>query len=373
ADLRKTSQQITPKKVMIMAGGTGGHVMPALAVAQHLQQQGNQIHWLGTQNGFEARFVPQYGFPISYIEIQGLRRTTILSWCLAPWRIFKALIQSLRLLQRERPDVVLSMGGYVSGPGAIAAWLLRIPLVLHEQNAIAGWTNRHLSRFAKRIMVAFPQVFSNKPKKVVFTGNPVRQEILSLDAPQIRFSFAPKDSASVKVLVLGGSQGAKILNEVVPQALALLPQDKRPQVWHQTGKNHLTTTQDAYAQCHVQANVTDFIQEMAKAYAWADIVICRSGALTIAELASVGVCSILIPFPYAVDDHQTYNAKYLSAHEGAFLLPQSQLSATSLHALIETLINNPQKRLRVAMACKDLAKPQATQDVAKLCLEVSSA
>ena len=353
---------------MIMAGGTGGHVMPALAVAHYLQDQGNLIHWLGTQNGFEARFVPQNGFAISYIDIQGLRRTNFLSWLLAPWRITKAIIQSLRVLLRERPDVVLSMGGYVSGPGALAAWLLRTPLVLHEQNAIAGWTNRHLSRFAKRIMVAFPQVFSNKPKKVVFTGNPVRQDILALASPQERYAA----KSEVNILVLGGSQGAKALNEVVPQALALLPKEKRPNVWHQTGKNNLEQTKADYANAQVTANVTDFIQDMAKAYAWADIVICRSGALTVAELAQVGVCSIWIPFPYAVDDHQTYNAKYLSSTDGAFLLPQSQLSVASLHALVQTLIDNPEKRLSVAMACKLLAKPTATQDVAKHCLEVSS-
>ncbi len=368
ADLRKTSQQLPPKKVMIMAGGTGGHVMPALAVAHYLQDQGNVIHWLGTQQGFEARFVPQNGFPISYIDIQGLRRTTLLSWLLAPWRISKAVIQSLRILLRERPHVVLSMGGYASGPGALAAWLLRTPLVLHEQNAIAGWTNRHLSRFAKRIMVAFPEVFSNKPKKVVFTGNPVRQDILSLASPQERI----KSSENINILILGGSQGAKVLNETVPQALALLPQEKRPQVWHQTGKNNVEQTIAEYARLQVQAKVTDFIDDMAKAYAWADIVICRSGALTVAELAQVGVCSILIPFPYAVDDHQTHNAQYLSDKDGAFLLPQSQLPVASLHSLVQTLIDNPQKRLSVALACKNLAKPRATEDVALHCLEVSS-
>ncbi|MBS0288122.1 MAG: undecaprenyldiphospho-muramoylpentapeptide beta-N-acetylglucosaminyltransferase [Proteobacteria bacterium] len=355
---------------MIMAGGTGGHVMPALAVAKYLQEQGNHIHWLGTQAGFEARFVPQNGFPISYIDIQGLRRTTWSSWLLAPWRISKAVIQALKILLRERPHVVLSMGGYAAGPGALAALMLRKPLVLHEQNAIAGWTNRLLSGFAKRIMVAFPNVFANKASKVVFTGNPVRQDILSLLRSEASQGIAGTEG--IRILILGGSQGAKVLNEVVPQAMAQFAPNARPQIWHQTGKALLEQTQAAYAKEHIQANVTDFINDMAKAYAWADIVICRSGALTVAELASVGVCSILIPFPYAVDDHQTYNAKYLSTNEGAILLSQRELSSDKLYALLQELMNNPQKRQRIAKACKQLAKPLATQDVAKYCLEVSS-
>lgn len=366
AGQKKTKQEQSSKKIMMMAGGTGGHVMPALAVARYLQNEGNAIHWLGTHQGFEARLVPSYGFPISYINIQGLRRTNLLSWLLAPWRIGKAILQSMVVLLREKPHVVVSMGGYVAGPGALAAWLLRLPIVVHEQNAVAGWTNRHLSRFAKKIMVAFPHVFANKPKKVIYTGNPVRQEILSVPLPQERLG----DKQEVNVLILGGSQGAKILNETVPKALGSILENKRPQVWHQTGKHQLEATKAAYDALKVKATVSDFIEDMAKAYAWADIVICRSGALTVSELANVGVCSILIPFPFAVDDHQTYNAKYLSDVKAAFLLPQSELSEQSLKNLLEELINNPDKRLSVAMACKQLAKPHATQEVAKYCLEV---
>ncbi|MBI2791712.1 MAG: undecaprenyldiphospho-muramoylpentapeptide beta-N-acetylglucosaminyltransferase [Gammaproteobacteria bacterium] len=367
----------SPKKIMIMAGGTGGHVMPALAVARVLQELGNEIHWLGTKSGFEAQFVPQAGFPISYIEVKGLRRTTLLSWLMAPLHITKALLQSARILIKERPHVVLSMGGYASGPGALAAWLLGRPLILHEQNAIAGWTNRVLSRFAKKIMVAFPEVFAELARKVVFTGNPVRQEILNLNQrnphPQEEREQEEenKKEGKINLLILGGSQGASILNQTVPEALALLPEEKRPHVWHQTGKNHLETTKANYAQRKIEAEVSDFIQDMAAAYAWADVVICRSGALTVAEIATVGVASILIPFPYAVDDHQTFNAKYLSSQGGAFLLAQSSLSAASLSALLLDLINNPVKRRVMAKACLQLAKPNATYDVAEHCLEVS--
>jgi UDP-N-acetylglucosamine--N-acetylmuramyl-(pentapeptide) pyrophosphoryl-undecaprenol N-acetylglucosamine transferase len=355
----------SPKKVMIMAGGTGGHVMPALAVGRILQELGNDVHWMGTKNGFESQLVPQAGFPISYIDIQGLRRTTLLSWLLAPMQITKAILQSIRILMKERPHVVLSMGGYVAGPGALAAWLLRRPLILHEQNAIAGWTNRVLSRFAKRIMVAFPEVFAELARKVVFTGNPVRKEILNLNRE------SKNESEKINLLILGGSQGASILNQTVPQALALLPEEKRPHVWHQTGKNHLEVTKANYLNSKIESRVSDFIQDMAAAYAWADIVICRAGALTVAEIAAVGVASILIPFPYAVDDHQTFNAKYLSSQGGAFLLAQSSLSAASLSALLLDLINNPVKRRMMAEACLQLAKPNATHDVAEHCLEVS--
>ncbi len=363
---RKSSQQQPPKKVMIMAGGTGGHVMPALAVARYLKEKGFDIHWLGTRHGFEAHFVAQAGFPISFIDIQGLRRTTWFSWLMAPMRIARALFQSCRILLKEKPNVVLSMGGYAAGPGAIAAWLLHRPLVLHEQNAIAGWTNRILSKFSKKVMVAFPGVFKELTQKVFFTGNPVRSEILAVDKEKRR------GEGKINLLILGGSQGATKLNEVVPQALALLPDDKRPHVMHQTGKNNLDTTRAHYAKQGVNAEITPFIEDMAKAYAWADVVICRSGALTIAELAAVGVTSILIPFPYAVDDHQTANAKYLSSQGGAFFLAQSTLTANELNTLLLDLIDNPEKRLAVAMAAKKLAKPFATKEVAEHCLEVSS-
>lgn len=347
---------------MIMAGGTGGHVMPALAVARYLQEKGVQIHWLGTRAGIEARLVPQAGIPLSFIDIQGLRRNKSISWVFVPWKIAKAILQSYRILAKERPQSVLCMGGYAAGPGAIAAWLLRLPIVLHEQNAIPGVTNKILARFAQRIMVAFPQVFNEFPAKVKVTGNPVRKEILAVQKTYLE---------GCRILVLGGSLGATKLNEIVPEALSLLPEQKRPQIWHQTGKQHLQGTQAHYAKYKISAQTVEFIDDMAKAYAWADVVICRSGALTIAELAAVGLPSILIPFPYAVDDHQTANAKYLSEKGGAYLLPQATLTAKMLMTVLQELIDNPQKRRYMAMACKDLAKPLATSSVAEFCLEAS--
>lgn len=354
-----------PKKVIILAGGTGGHVMPALAVAEYLLQKKVSVHWIGTHSGIEARLVPNLKLPISYIDIQGLRRNGLRGWLAAPWRVFKAIYQSYRILREQRPQVVLSMGGYVSGPAAIAARLLGIPLLLHEQNSIAGWTNKILANFACKIMVAFPSAFSSHAKKRVETGNPIRESILSVDPCWQR---SPHES--LNILVLGGSQGASILNQIVPDALALLPPTYSLKIWHQTGKAHLDTTINYYKTRQIEATITDFIEDMAKAYAFADIIICRSGALTIAEVAAAGISSILIPYPYAVDDHQTYNARYLSEKEAAFLLLQSELSAKRLCELLLTLITQPEKRLRMAKASYQLAKRLATKNVAEQCLEV---
>jgi len=260
------------------------------------------------------------------------------------------------------------MGGYVTGPGALAAWCLRYPVVLHEQNAIAGATNKILAGLAKRIMVAFPQVLTQYPAKVIFTGNPVREDIIAIKAPEVR---ASKRSAPFRVLVLGGSQGATKLNEVVPQAIALLDPDDVPVILHQTGKNHLAQTKSNYAKYGVKAKITDFIEEMALAYAWADVIIARSGALTVAEIAAAGVASILIPFPHAVDDHQTANAQYLSEQGAACLLPQSDLSPRALRDLLEVLMHHPEKRLNMAIASRKLAMPLATKRVAQQCVEVA--
>jgi len=352
------------KKILVLAGGTGGHVMPALAVAHYLHQQGMQIHWVGTKSGIEARLVPQAGFPLSTIDIQNLRRTKS-HWLLAPWYITKALCQAFYIMVRERPDVILSMGGYASGPGAIAAWLLKKPIVLHEQNAIAGWTNKIIAKFATKIMVAFPGVFPQWGDKVVQAGNPVREQIILAKAS---LSALPSKD-KIHLLILGGSQGARILNEMVPAALALIPQEKRPEVLHQSGKEKALTALN-YEKHKVNAKVIAFIEEMGDAYRWADIIICRSGALTIAEISVVGLPSILIPFPYAVDDHQTENAKYLSDKGAAFLLPQSALTPESLQNLLLELIDNPAKRLVMGEACLQSASVQATMTIAQHCLEV---
>lgn len=357
------------KKVLIIAGGTGGHVMPALSVADFLRNQNVDVRWVGTQNGIEAQLVKNAGFPLYTIEIQGLRGKRWSRWLTAPFEILKAIYQSIKILNKEKPDVVLSMGGYVSGPGAVAAYLLRIPFILHEQNAIEGWTNRLLSNFAQRIMVAFPNTFIDKKKKVVLTGNPVRQNILTVAPLESRFSA--RLSGSLNLLVLGGSLGASVLNETVPKALALFVSE-RPNVWHQTGKQHLAKTQALYQQHEVEGRVTDFISDMAEAYEWADVIICRSGALTVAEVAAVGIPSIMIPFPHAIGDHQTYNARYLSDANGAILLPQADLNEHRLHDLLQILINNPNKRLEMAKICREFSMPLATSMVAKQCIEVGS-
>jgi len=356
-------------KVTIIAGGTGGHVMPALAVARHLKQLGHQVHWLGTRAGIEARLVPQENIPLSFIDIQGLRGKKAYILLFAPFKILKAIVQSYRVLAKERPNAVLCMGGYVSGPGAIAAWVLRCPIVLHEQNAVAGWTNRVLANFASSIMVAFPNAFrGRKTTNIVETGNPVRQDILNVLPPVERLGSR---QSQVRVLILGGSQGATKLNEVIPKAFALLPVEQRPLVWHQTGKNNLEITKRAYEDCEVKAQVSDFIQDMKEAYSWADMVICRSGALTTAEICAVGLPSILIPFPFAVDDHQTFNAQHLSERGAALLIKQSALTPQDLSELLLDLIKHPEKRLAMAIASHALAKPLATTIVAEQCLEVS--
>ncbi len=357
------------KKILILAGGTGGHVMPALAVAKKLQQEGHSVHWLGTTQGIEARLVPLSNIPLSYIHISGIRRVSWLAKLYALGLIFNALLQSLSIMRKLKPDAVLSMGGYVSGPGGIAAWLLGIPLILHEQNAIPGWTNRFLARFAKKIMVAFPEAIKKMAsQKVIEVGNPVRAEIVAIPSPATRFDSSTVPA--VKILIIGGSQGASILNSLLPEALSLL-EPEGLQVWHQTGKAGFELTKEAYAKHQITAKVTAFIEEMAEAYAWADIIICRAGALTIAEVSCVGLASILVPFPYAVDDHQTYNAKFLSEKNAAFLLPQTHLTAQSLQKHIVQLRDNPEQRLKMAMASRDLGKPLATEIVAKQCIEVS--
>ena len=359
------------KKVLIIAGGTGGHVIPALTVAQYFISQGLQVHWIGTTQGIEARLVPAANIPLSFIEIYGLRGHRLQRWLKAPFQILKATFQALKVLKREKPDVVLSMGGYVSGPGALAAWILRIPFVLHEQNAVEGWTNRILAHFAKRIMVAFPQAFQDKKNKVVLTGNPVRSTILEVPPPQIRLVI--REPREWRVLVLGGSLGASILNESVPKAIALFSKEQRPQLCHQTGKLHLESTRKIYAEYAVEATVTDFIENMSKAYEWADVIICRSGALTVAEIAAVGVSSILVPFPFAIGDHQTYNARFLSDKDAAILLPQAQLNENILYQKLKELMENPQKRLAMAKMSREYANPQATMRVAEQCIEVISA
>lgn len=355
-------------RVLIMAGGTGGHVYPALAVARALHERGAEVSWLGTRNGLEARVVPEAGFTIDYLDIGGLRGKGALGWALAPMRVTRAVRQALTILGRVQPDSVLGMGGFVTGPGGIAARLKRRPLAIHEQNAVAGLTNRLLAPMAQQVLAAFPRSLANAE----VTGNPIRAEISALPAPAIRFTGRGE---RLRLLVIGGSLGAAALNETVPQAVAALAPEARPDVLHQTGRDKLDATLGHYAKAGVEADVRPYLDDMAAAYAWADLVVCRAGALTVSELAAAGVGSILVPFPYAVDDHQTRNATYLSDRGAAKLLPQSEMNAARLAALLEPLAvdaaGERRRLLAMAEAARGLARPEATARVAEVCLQLA--
>ncbi|SIT09505.1 undecaprenyldiphospho-muramoylpentapeptide beta-N-acetylglucosaminyltransferase [Neptunomonas antarctica] len=352
------------KTALVMAGGTGGHVFPALATANCLQQEGVTIHWMGTQKGIESTVVPNAGIPLHTIDVQGLRGKGRLSLVLAPFKLLKAIWQAVKVVRLVKPDVVLGMGGFASGPGAVAARLLGIPLVIHEQNAVAGMTNRISAKLAQRILVAFPDAFGANVK-VEQTGNPVRGAILDLPEPAQRYAAR---SGSINLLIVGGSLGAKGINELVPEALAQLSADERPNVWHQTGKQHIDATRKKYKALQVEARVDAFIEHMDEAYGWADLVICRSGALTVSELAIAGVPALLIPFPFAVDDHQTANAHYLEQVGAAWIVQQADLKVDDI---IEVLRNKADRSslAKMALNARSVAKPDASNQVARICLE----
>lgn len=354
-------------KVMVMAGGTGGHVFPALAVARELQQQGVVIVWMGTRDRMEAQLVPAAGIPMEWVTISALRGKGSMGWFLAPFKLGMALWQTLRILRRHRPQAVLGMGGFVAGPGGIASWLLRIPLLIHEQNAIAGFTNRRLAPFATRLAQAFPGAFPVRYQAVV-TGNPVRAEITRILPPAQRWAAPDRVAGPLKLLILGGSQGALSLNQLIPEAIAGLPVDQRPEIWHQAGGRYGEATLAGYLQHGVTARVDAFIEDMAAAYSWADLVLCRAGALTIAELAAAGVGAILVPYPHAVDNHQTYNAHYLVAAGAAICVQQTELNAGVLQALLQRLMTDRASLYQMAQAARQLAKPEAAATVASLCL-----
>lgn len=356
------------KRILIMAGGTGGHVFPALAVAEMMRQQGWTVEWLGTRQGMEADIVRRAGFPLHFISITGVRREGIIKRLLAPLRLCLALIQALFILYRFKPNVVLGMGGFAAGPGGLAAWILRKPLVIHEQNAIAGVTNHLLSRFATRVLEGFPDSF-RKRTNAIYTGNPVRSTLLQIPSPEHRFEG--KDKLPLKVLILGGSQGAQALNALCPEAFGYIALAERPMVRHQTGSRKKEITELAYKEADVQATIQPFIQDMAEAYAWADVVICRAGALTVAELAAVGVGSILIPFPYAVDDHQTYNGRFLERGGAAQMISQTVLNPQGLADIIVGLTRNRAKVFAMAKAAQRLSRPDAAEKVVTHCIEVS--
>ena len=358
------------KNILIMAGGTGGHVYPALAVAENLKLKGFKLFWLGTHYGLEKNIVPKHGYPLLKISVVGIRGKGYLRLLLAPFLLIVALFQALVIMIKIRPVVVLGMGGFASGPGGIAAWLMRIPLLIHEQNAIAGLTNRLLTPFAISIMTAFPEAFK-KSKKLIETGNPIREDIKNIPDPKKRYTN--RESTLLKVLVLGGSLGAEKLNKIMPVMIHDFNSDFTLKIKHQCGEKHFSNTQQIYKKYNVDADVLPFIDDMVGAYMWADIVICRAGASTVSELAACGIASILIPFPFAVDNHQMKNAQYLSNNGAAVLIEEDQLSADILKKILLEFFNTPELLIQMAMKARKLSKPDATDNVAKLCMEASYA
>lgn len=349
------------KTILVMAGGTGGHIFPALAVAHELRAAGWRVVWLGNPEGMEARLVPQHGFEMVWVKFSALRGKGLLRKLLLPFNLLRGFWQGLKAIRQVRPNVVLGMGGYITFPGGMMAALTGVPLVLHEQNSVAGLANRVLAGVADRIVTGFPQVFA----KGQWAGNPVRPEIAALAPPSDRFAGR---SGALRVLVIGGSLGAQALNEIIPQGMAQLTAEQLPQIVHQAGEKHLEALKANYAAVGVAANCVSFIEDMAGAYEWADLVICRAGALTIAELAAAGVASILVPFPHAVDDHQSANAKFLVHAGGAFLLPQRELTAEAI-ALIRNYSRG--QLLEMAEKARSLAKPEATREVAQICSDIA--
>ena len=351
------------RTILIMAGGTGGHIFPALAVAGELAARGWRVVWLGSRSGMEAQIVPAQGYPVEWIRFGGLRGKGLLRAALLPLNLLIAFWQSLRVILRVRPDVVLGMGGYVTLPGGmIAAGLLR-PLVIHEQNAVAGLANRVLAQVADRVLVAFPDTL----RKATWTGNPVRAEISAVAPPEERLR---QRQGPLNLLVIGGSLGARALNDIVPKAAALMAAGSRPRITHQAGRQHLEALESTYRECAVEATAVAFIENMAAAYESADLVICRAGATTVAELAAAGVASILVPFPFAVDDHQTANARFLSDQGAAVLLPQRDLSP---RALADLLLGLSRERIfEMANKARTLGKPEATRAVADICMAAAA-
>lgn len=350
-------------KILLMAGGTGGHVFPALAIAEELRRRGITVYWLGTSRGLEARVVPNKGFDLRYISIHGLRGKSLLNLVTAPFKITIALWQSLRLLWTLQPAAVIGMGGFVTGPGGVATWLTRTPLLIHEQNAIAGLTNRWLARIADVVMTAYPRTFPTH-YQAVHTGNPLRADIMAI--PEKLVLHQP-----LHILVIGGSLGAQVLNETIPQALLDLTTVRKwsnleIEIWHQTGEAHLSKMQNAYSKASYSTKVVAFIENMAAAYQWADLVICRAGALTISELAQAGVASILIPYPYAVDDHQTRNGEFLAQSGAAILLPQTELTANKLAEIIGGLMQAPERIIKMSQAARQCATPQALSKIIEI-------
>lgn len=351
------------KTLMVMAGGTGGHIFPGIAVAESLRQRGWRIVWMGNPDGMEARLVPQQGYETEWVRFSALRGKGIVRKLLLPFNLLRGFWQALRALRRVRPDVVLGMGGYVTFPGGMMAALIGRPLVLHEQNSIAGLANRVLAGVADAVLSGFPKALP----KSRWVGNPVRRDIASVLPPAERFAGR---SGPLKVLVVGGSLGASILNQVVPAALARLRPEQRPLVTHQAGARQIDALKAAYQTAGVEGELLPFIEDMSAKYAEADLVLCRAGALTVAELAAVGAASLLVPFPHAVDDHQTANARFLAEKGAAYLLPQDELDADRLAGILASM--DRQRLLEMATRARQMAKPEAADAVAQVCEQLAA-
>ncbi len=353
------------KNVMIMAGGTGGHIFPALAVANYLRDQGHHVTWLGTKRGLEARVVPSAGFDVDWLSVSGLRGKGVMSLFLAPFMLLKACWQAACVLQSRKPNVVLGMGGFVSGPGGLMARLSGYPLVIHEQNRVPGTTNRLLSKIATSVLEAFPKSFK-KEVSAIATGNPLRKEIEKLAA--LKKELKASD-AKLHLLVIGGSLGAAVLNETVPAALTRITDLNQIAVVHQSGEKTLELAQSAYKGLDVEVEITPFIEDMAAVYSWADLVICRAGAMTVSEVAAVGLPAIFVPLPHAIDDHQTANARYLAGKDAAILMPQQAFDAKGLASKLEEFISNQKELSEIAKMARQLAEVEATANVAEICIK----
>lgn len=363
--MNTASRLADSRPVLIMAGGTGGHIFPGLAVAETLRGQGVPVMWLGAAGGMETRVVPAHNIPLHTVAVRGLRGKGWKARLLAPAMLLQALFASLALLRRVQPRSVLSMGGYVAGPGGLAAWLLRRPLLVHEQNRVAGFTNRKLATMARRVLTGFADALP----QAEWVGNPVRQAIAQLPPPASRMA---QRQDPPRLLVLGGSLGARSLNLALPQALARLDPSQRPDVLHQCGARGIDETNAAYAEAGVHAQVVPFIEDMAASYAWADLAVCRAGALTLAELSAAGLGAVLVPFPHAVDDHQTRNAEVLVAAGAAELMQENKLDVQILGQRLQALLGDRPRLLAMAEAARTLAKPDAARVIAAACLEVAA-
>ena len=351
------------RPVMILAGGTGGHVFPALAIANELQGRGVPIVWVGTENGIESRLVPAAGLPLFTMHVQGLRRKGLLQYLSAPVIIFRALIEGLKIVMEHKPCVLLGMGGFVAGPCSLVGVLLRKPLIIHEQNSVPGLTNRILVLLCNKMFTGFPILENNK--KVEFSGNPVREDLKKIEKPEIRFA---NRVGSKRILVIGGSLGAVALNNIVPSAIEKLSETLQIEVWHQTGKGRKQDVADSYQKFTRAVRVDEFIEDMAEAYKWADLIICRSGAITLAEIATVGLAAVLVPYPYAVDDHQTSNARSFVAAGAAYLVSESDLNAQVLADLLAKLFKDQKQLINMANAAKSLSADDASQKIADECM-----